>query len=328
MAADNAGAPSSGRERLMASGAWRSPLGWRDEFSLNLTLSEGTRGGTLGYSLPVTRWDTRLALLLARDENDVVGGPFEPLNLNGDSTTTSVSLRQPIVVNNRHLIEASLAWRSRDSKNRAEEIQLQRTELSDWTLGVDSASVFGPLSLSAGLQWSEVDASVTDALGVRADRAYSVRRATLRSGWEFRPLWALRGTLGLQHGSESRLPAADQFFLGGDGTVRGYSASAVGGDRGRFVNVELHHPIPRAWQPDWMQASGFAFYDYGRVKPFRPDSSPLPPYEQVRSAGWGVNAQLGRAVFARLAVAHAIDEPQGETLGSTVWHAQASWVVW
>jgi hemolysin activation/secretion protein len=154
-----------------------------------------------------------------------------------------------------------------------------------------------------------------------------VLRASLRGGWEFQPKWALQAHLSAQHASDSRLPAADQFYLGGDGTVRGYSASVVGGDHGMFANLELHHPMPPEWLPEQWHASGFSFWDAGRVKPFRAPGSPLPDHDWVRSVGWGLNTQLGRTLYGRLVLAHAIDRPQTETLGRGVLHVQLSWQI-
>lgn len=324
---DNAGALSSGRERLTLGGTWRSLAGRRDELNANLSASTGTWGASLSYALPVTRHDTRVAALLAYDHNRVDSGSFATLGLNGHSTTGSLALRQPIVVDDRSVIEGTLAWRDRRSVNRAETVELQRTALRDWTVGLEGSTVLDPVDVGGGLSVSRVDSSLTDASGVVTNREYTVVRLSLRGNWAFRPQWALRASVSAQRNSKSGLPAADQFYLGGDGTVRGYSASVVGGDRGEFLNLELQHPLPAEWQPERWHASGFGFWDGGWVTPLRAAGSPLPARDLVRGIGWGLNAQLGRELFGRVVLAHRIDAPQTETLGRTVVHLQLNWQI-
>jgi hemolysin activation/secretion protein len=322
---DNTGSPGTGRERLSLSALWRSPLGVRDEWSANLSASDGTRSLSLGAGAPLNRWDTRVGAQLAYDEHKVRHGAFAALNLNGHATTGSVTLRQPLLAEDRHLLEASLAWRERRSVNRAEQVPLLRSALQDVTLGLDGSTWIGPVATSLGLQWSDVDARVSDATGATDARGYSVRRASLRGTWSFRPLWTLNATLSAQDASATRLPAADQFYQGGDGTVRGYSASVVGGDRGESVNLELHHPLPAVWQAEGRQFSGVVFWDAGRVKPFRATGSTLPAHDLVRGVGWGLNVQWGASLQGRLVLAHAIDRPPSETLGRDVVHLLLTW---
>ncbi|MBL8413272.1 MAG: hypothetical protein JNM42_02425, partial [Propionivibrio sp.] len=44
------------------------------------------------------------------------------------------------------------------------------------------------------------------------------------------------------------------------------------------------------------------------VKPFRPPNSTLDDHESLRGVGWGMNATLGKHVFARLTFGYGLDE--------------------
>lgn len=66
----------------------------------------------------------------------------------------------------------------------------------------------------------------------------------------------LSSRLDAQFSSTDYLPSAEQFYIGGAYSVRGYKESLLGGDHGWSVSVEYAVPIAKA-------TSLFMFFDYG-----------------------------------------------------------------
>lgn len=122
--------------------------------------------------------------------------------------------------------------------------------------------------------------------------------------------WSAHGSLSLQHTGNDRLPSSEQFFIGGEGSVRGYPVGTFSGDRGHTAIFELHHPLPAVGgegQPE-LAASGYFFLDYGHVTPFRAPNSLQRSFDVLSSIGWGLNASLQKRFTARLAIAFPMNE--------------------
>lgn len=96
--------------------------------------------------------------------------------------------------------------------------------------------------------------------------------------------------------SPSRLPLAEQIYIGGFDTVRGYSTAAALGDSGYYTNLEVRFPFP--WFVEtplpyfcdlcWGDALQFlCFIDHGDVF-LNGRESNLPPHRSLTGTGVGV----------------------------------------
>ncbi|HEU4621475.1 MAG TPA: ShlB/FhaC/HecB family hemolysin secretion/activation protein [Burkholderiaceae bacterium] len=327
---DNGGPDATGRTRGSVVGTWRSPLGQRDELSAGLLGSDGTFGWFASYAVPFNRYGGRVGFTHNQDRNDIRHGPFAGLGLNGESSTQTLSLRQPLIVTNALYFDVSLAGRWRESKNRVEDIELQRTRTEDATLAFDANYTAATRwSFGGGLSASSLKARIDDPFGNLSDRNFTIVRTNARAQWELGHGVSARVLGVAQATGDERLPASEQFFLGGDGTVRGYTPSLVAGDRGWYANAELHHPL---WSPRFMNEQGvalrgFAFYDTGNARPYRTPTSSLPRSETIASAGWGLSLQWTRGLSTRVAIAYRLKDRDDETRGNPGVHVQASYAL-
>ena len=175
--------------------------------------------------------------------------------------------------------------------------------------------VLRPLSLayalqgeSQGLQWQwqwsiarnlpgagRSAAAVFAEPGLRAGA--EPRYTVVRSGLSFSaPVGPLRAQLGWseQWTADALLPA-EQFGIGGEGSVRGFDGRLAAGDRGRRLGVELQGPLPSpakgvAWRLGWQ-----VFADAGQVKRVR-----VQPGESARVALAGAGLGLRLEAEGRL----------------------------
>lgn len=295
---DNLGSETTGRQRLAVGYSNRSVLGMRDALGLGLTSSSGLKSASVDYGFPVTASGGRVTLALSRDETKLKYGALASLGITGTSNAGSLSLRQPLLVRDTYQTDLLFSVRKRDVKNLISGIPLSATRTDDVQLGVDHVASDERGQWQAGLSFFS-GKSTTAGVGTR----YTVSRGSLRRTQALAEGWALRGSLSVQHTGSDALPTGEYFFLGGEGSVRGYPVGQFAGDRGTVLSLELQHPLGST---DSFGANGFFFVDAGRVSLVRPPNSQLPASESLKSVGWGANLFVGQNVSARVTLAYAL----------------------
>lgn len=312
---DNYGSEATGETRVGLGYTNRSVFGWRDTLQLGTMSASGLQSYSIDYGIPVGRMG-RLNLAHSQDDTQLKYGPFASLDITGESTATSLSLRQPVHLGERSQTDLLLSLRQRDVENLIGGLFFSSTSTDDVQLGLDHQAndAWGHWGVTYSVYSGK-------AITAGATKHYKVGRGSIRRTLLLPSGWALQGTLSLQHTNSNELPSSEYFFLGGEGSVRGYPVGVFSGDRGTLLSLELHHPISGDAAPEdteALQASGFFFVDAGHVKPVRPPASVLPASESLRSVGWGVNLNMGPHVSARLTLAHALDnaphDPKRTTL--------------
>ncbi len=294
--ADNLGAAATGRNRVGLAYTNRSLLGYRDELGLADTRATGQDSRSATYAFPVNTWGGRLSLGYYADKTAVRNGPLESLRITGKSTSQALSLRQPTWVDADAQVDVVLGTKSRKNRNWIDKVFLSKVDTTDRSVGVE-AQLFGSQSSWFGSYTRSVGhADTTRREGYRVDRGSLRHFRDLGGGF------SLRGILTWQSTPQANLTSGEQFFIGGEGSVRGYPVGQFSGDKGQVLSLELHHPL-FGTSGGW-NATGFLFADSGRVKPYRPPNSTLPESEHLGSVGWGLNLQMGTAAFARLTIGH------------------------
>ncbi len=305
---DNSGSPSTGRWREGLSYTNRSLIGYRDELTASASASDGHHGKSLGYSVPFNTWGGRLSYAYYDDSTSIRHGPLQSLNITGESTANVLSARQPLVVEEKVQFDLLAGAKRRISSNFVDTVFLQRTVTADQNLGGEFQYTSG------GSYWL---GNFTRAWGhaeTIVSNEYRIDRGNLRYTQELPRGLSFRGSLNWQSSPQQQLASSEEFFIGGEGSVRGYDVGAFSGDHGYTLNMELHHPLLAAKAGEnglsGTQLTGFFFADYGITYPFRPPNTGLRPYERLSSVGWGVNAALGQHWSGRVTLAYGLtDQP-------------------
>lgn len=309
--ADNAGSHSTGELRVGAVYVNHSALRYRDEFTLSATRAAGYDGRALSYAFPVNTWGGRASVGYNDDRTHVKFGPFAVLNISGASESWTAQFRQPLYVDQRTLFTASVGAVSRRAVTYIESLQLQRVETLDYSAGFDTlvtdeqGSWFNTVSIVTG------DARSPDRLG------YTLERGTLQRTQYFGGDIEGRATLGWQLTDNDHLPSSAQYFLGGSGTVRGYSTSFYSGLSGYALNLEVR----RTLKLDQASAPGvtlLGFFDSGQTRPDGPGLNVI----NLQSVGVGAELRFGSAVFTRITLGQQlrkrVEEPRGYSIDVTM----------
>ena len=105
---DTAGSASTGIWREGAGWYTRSLTGNRDPLNLYLMRSEGTKSGSISYSIPFTKSGTRFGMQYSANSVHIRHGSLEDLDVRGHSTLYGFSLTQPLQISQKSRVEAAL----------------------------------------------------------------------------------------------------------------------------------------------------------------------------------------------------------------------------
>ena len=302
---DNAGSDSSGLWRAGMFYTNKSLTGNRDTLMVSGIFSEGTKSGSFAYNTPVGRSGTKLGVQYSANSVHIIDGDLEPMNVRGNSNSYGVSLTQPLIVTEHLKSDVALEYSRQSSKTDFLGIHWVDDTISGYTASFSmmnygkSSVIFQKHGYRIG-DWENIDGQNKDFGKYQFNGLYQ----KVYSGGQM-----LTGRLDGQWSSTSYLPSAEQFYIGGVYSVRGYKESLLGGDHGVAVSLEYSVPIAKA-------VSAFTFIDYGSVYG---DSA----FEDhiLMSTGIGVKATLAQNFYSSLTLGVPLRrELNGSEAGKTRLH--------
>lgn len=294
---DTAGSRSTGEYRVGAVYGNHSLFGYRDELTISTTQARGYDGRALSYAVPVNTWGGRFSLGYNDDRTRIKYGPFSALNVSGKAESWTASLRQPVWVDQRTLVAATVGVVDRRSLTFIQSVRLQKVETVDFSLGIDALRSDDSGAWSGNFSVTTGDAHSPEHLGYTVVRGNLERDQDLGYGFEG------RANVGWQATRNLRLPSSAQYFLGGAGTVRAYSNAYYSGLEGYVVNLELRRPLDLRelgsgpMRPD---VTVLGFLDRGQTRPKGPGLQNI----NLQSIGAGLELRISPRFFGRLTVGH------------------------
>ena len=292
--ADNQGRPFIGMYRAGVDLRNDSVTGIGDRFYGSWRTASHLQLAMASYTLPLNRCGTELSTNAAFSHVNVMLPVQNPPDIVGKSFNTTITLAQPLDRNRHAVLDTGVLW-SRVSS------------LFDGT----QTSLTDVRALQTGLTLSGYDrlgytfnrTQSTIALGGIGGSSQFWKLQTYFNRLFFLPknnLLILRGNVQM---TPHALPASQQFQIGGDNSVRGFTEGLLIGDRGVNFGIEHRFPVPglRKLSPRLASKVQLAwFYDYGRVwldrsnPAFVKNISTLPQRTLLQSVGFGVRLQLTR----------------------------------
>lgn len=319
---DNGGRNTVGTDRLGIVGQWYGLRLRDDTLTLSGTVAEGSTSIAGNYGLALTPDDWRLELGFNVDRIRIIDGPFEPLDIGGSSQRVLVGVSKPWRVDADRLWRGYARWTQKSSESTFGGVAQLKTDLQVLTLGFTADHRLAGGSVLA------IDGQLNH--GVRAlggDTSFWVLR--LNQAWlhqvSARTQWVIR--TGVQLSPTDLLPASEQFQLGGNASVRGYSEGLLTGRNGYLVSAEWRHRIDTGpTTPSSPAITALAFVDHGGAFPFRP--TPLEDVTKrdfLTSAGLGVVADWTNRVQLRVSAGWPLrNRSQEASPRSPRWHVQLS----
>ena len=251
---DTAGSASTGIWREGAGWFTRSLTGNRDPLNLYLMRSAGTKSGSASYSIPFTKSGTRFGMQYSANSVRIRHGSLEDLDVRGHSTLYGFSLTQPLQVSQTSRVEASLEWNKQNSRTDFLRMPWIDDRISRWTASISATRYsdynvwYQRHSYSIG-SWDNIAGK---------NKKYGRYNIDFLGQHLFANRHLFTARLAGQFSSSHYLPSADQFYIGGVNSVRGYKENILSGDSGFSLNLE--YAIPSGPHTEW-----FGFLDMGGV---------------------------------------------------------------
>lgn len=307
---DNSGRDTTGNTRGGFFTRFSNLAGQSDSLSFNGSKTEGSYSVGAGYSIPLTRNDLRLDVGFNGGENEIIDGPFVPLEITGRSQDISLGLTQPLVA------EIARSWSTysrlsfRKSISKFGGVEQLNEDLTVLTLGLsgdragDRSGWLLDQQLYVGMHY------------IGGERAFTYYRANANRLDRLGDRVQLITRAGLQLSATDILPSSELFQIGGAYTVRGYSEGLLSGRHGYYVGIEarLHGGELRELerQGNAPRFQWLAFLDHGGVMPYRPGNQPETTGDDFLT-GTGVGMLVEwRKINVRAILAAPLDKNPGE----------------
>jgi hemolysin activation/secretion protein len=305
--------PSIGADNLLLALSHANLRGVGDEIHAEYRVSDGLDALEAGYRWPVGAGGTELEFLTYRTRSTVVESPFDALDLDSRSSTTGLTLHQPL----RRSPGRSLNLFFTAEHRRGE------SSVLGLPFSFDPVADDGELSLAVlrvGQEWTRSTpkqvVAVRSTLSGGLDQFGATAHPEPRPDGQFvswlgQMQWASRlGNRGMELGARldaqlanDALPGLEQFAVGGSDSVRGYREYLLVRDNGVVGSLELRIPLLHSdtATPRFELAT---FIDGGRS--WNDGESGFA--ETLWSGGVGLRWDVGRRVQMELEWAEAFED--------------------
>jgi hemolysin activation/secretion protein len=287
--------------------AWGNITGFGDSIEVEYTGSTGLHQLDARYEVPLTPWDTSLALYFEQYWSQVIEDDFEQFDIESRSQTYGASLRQPVYRSTSSDVALFLSGEWRRSKTfvlgRGFPFVLGPSEngvskLAVLRFGQEAVYRTRNLALAARSTLSfglDVSAATQNPSGIPDGQFFSwLGQVELARRFAFLDAQIIaRGDVQL---SDSPLLGLEQFAIGGHSSVRGYHENELVRDQGVIGSLELRVPLfHRRGEVPWLEVGPFVDVGYS----FNEDRDTLGDTTLV---GVGIGARVNFTDRMRLVV--------------------------
>jgi hemolysin activation/secretion protein len=319
---DNHISPNVGSEQVRAEIHHLNLTGFGDTLQLTYSDAEGFGGGTLAYSIPLTRWNTLLSFVYERSDSRIVTEPFASLDIEGDTTRYGAELRQPVFRSSHSELTLGLGFDAQKvqsfllgepfSFSVADSEGVSRTTAVSFSQEYVRSQAARVLALRSSFTFGidALDASIGGP-GDGEFRYWLGQAQWLQKLGVWDSVLRVHGTLRL---ADDTLPAYRKYALGGAASVRGYRENLIVRDNGALLTLEWSVPVARVPFPGLSRGQSDGelrltpFLDYGSGWDHDDAGAEL----DIASAGIAVRWQLAPHSHVELQAAKSlIERPVG-----------------
>ena len=293
---DNSGSESSGEWRYGVSVTDNNITGRCDVVNLTSLFARTSETVLFSYDTPIGYKGLRASVNHSENHVRFSRGEAKILDTRGKSKATGIAFTKPLKYSARRKDELQLDIQKQHSEtsilgNSFVNDKEERYSLSYSSMRVKNNSI---------LYWKPAYIHNTHK-NIDGDK-YNGARFTLDTLWQKYKKSGNNLTLRVsaQKDLDDYIPSADQYYLGGQYSVRGYEENIIGGDAG--VNAKLDY----SWRTKIKGLLFVTFFDWGRLS-----GDTILTTKEIYSAGWGIEYIRGR-VSASLYTGYALKKHIGD----------------
>ncbi len=323
---NNHRSPSIGSYRGEVAAAFANVTGWGDEIGASYGITEGLDDYSIYYAVPVTRHDTTVSISYDNNDSTVISHDFADLDIESQTDTLSIGLRQPLVRTPTREVAMSLQFQKKKNETslfglpfaffgQGENDEESKTTVfsfgQEWIERSVKRVVTARSTVSVGVDW--LDATVDEAHGPDGKFVTWLGQFQWLQQVPYRSSQLLfRSDLRL---SDDSLLALERFSIGGHNTVRGYRENEITRDNALVLGLEYQMPVATVKLPGVSrgpldgQIHCSVFGDYGRGWN-RNTGTPNP--QDLSSIGIGVKWYAGSRLYMEFYWGHALRNVTGD----------------
>ena len=265
--ADNTGSRSTGAERLSGNLYLESLASRGEQFSLNLTKTQGSTYARLGLTTPLGFDGLRFGINTSHLAYNVITPESAALDVRGTAQTTGLEASYPVLRGrdaNLNLL-ANLDHKSFDNGTNngstssyhinVANLSLNGNAFDDlWGGGANSAS----LALLAGrVDLTDSANQAADAASTQTEGRYHKWKLSLSRNQSISDALSLYAQYSMQ-GADRNLDSSEKLTLGGTSGVRAYPGGEGSGAQGKTFSLEVRLRLPEGFNLN-------AFYDWAQI---------------------------------------------------------------
>lgn len=306
---DDFGRDYTGRQRATGIIGIDNVLGYGDKIYGGAILSSGSKGAVAGYQIPINKYGTKLSFDYQYSKIEL-GGPYQGMGINGNARSYGLRLTHPLINTATKNLALSIGVDAVDSNTNG---TTMAANLAGYSLRVLRTGLYGMFDDKHGRFISSLGVDMgTDALGASENIVNGPQSTFYKIVGSLARIQRLpKDCLGIaringQYSPQS-LFVAEQMYLGGVYSLRGYQPSEVIGDYGVAGSFEIRTPVPGLkkvlpkkvkYFADRMKLA--AFYDWGYVKAYSTDYDRMENF--LSSVGVGTYINLTDAIYVQMGI--------------------------
>ena len=271
--ADNSGSKNSGKYRYGLSYSDINLSGRCDILNLTALTSKNSQTGMVSYSTPIGYNGNRISISHNTNHMRVSEGYMKDLDVRGKSNSDTLTFIKPTKATFNKRNEVTLEVQKQKSNTKILGNDFVRDRENRFTIGYSSMVVKRNQIIYFKPAYTYNKHKNIDG------ESFSGKRINIDSMWQkFQKkgdIMSLR--VSAQKDLDEYIPSADQYYLGGQYSVRGYNENVVGGDAG--VNVKFDY----SFHTKTKGLNFVTFFDWGRLS-----GDTLLTTKEIYSAGYGL----------------------------------------
>ena len=280
---DNSGGESSGKYRYGLSYSDLNLSGRCDIFNLTALTSRTSETGLISYNTPIGYSGNRISISHNTNHMRVSKGYMKDLDVRGNSNSDTISFSKPLVSTPTKRNELIVDFQRQKSVTKILGNDFVRDRDYRYSIGYSSMiikkdQVFVYKPVYTYNQHKNIDGE-----------SFHGDRITLDTMWQ---KYQKKGDIislrvSAQKELDDFIPSTDQYYLGGQYSVRGYNENVIGGDAG--VNIKFDYSFKT-------KINGLRFvyfFDWGRLS-----GETILTTKEIYSAGYGIEYQRNNLAFS------------------------------